>query len=124
MYGVRSLVSTYYTSSSRTTDAISLIQNLFPSQAAFDDTVERSVQSRLDVVRLELCYEYDHQCSDLRIEICSELHCEYDQQVGEFQRELETLTRWAHNSGMRPPLPPSDAEGDTGPDHTTDLGDQ
>ena len=113
VYGVSSSVSTYYASSLASTGATSSRQDMFPSQAAFDDAVERSVQSRLDVVRAEL-----------RSELQSELHREYDQQVGAFRRELETLTRWAHSSGMRPPLPPSDAEGDTGPDHTTGLGDQ
>ena len=53
----------------------------------------------------------------------------YDDQVSAFRRELETLTRRAHSSGMRPPvppshIPPSDTEGDTGPDHTINLGDQ
>ena len=98
---------------------------MFPSQAAFDDTVERPVQSRLDVVRAEL-----------RSELYSELRREYDDQVSVFRRELETLTRWAHTSSMRPPVPPhaspsppshtatSDAEGDLGPDYTTDLADQ
>ena len=95
---------------------------MFPSQAAFDDVVERSVQSRLEVVRAELR-------SELRYELHSELCREYDDQVSAFRCELETLTRWAHSSGMRPPVPPShtppsDAEGDTGLDHTIDLGDQ
>ena len=102
-------MSTYYASSLASTGATSSRQDMFPSQTAFDDAVERSVQSILDVVRAELR---------------SELRREYDDQVSAFRRELETLTRWAHSSGMRPPLPPSDPEGDTGPDHTTDLGDQ
>ena len=50
--------------------------------------------------------------------------------------ELETLTRWAHSFGMRPPVPPhsysspplhtapSDVEGDHCSDHTIDLVDQ
>ena len=108
-------MSTYYASSSRTTGATSSRQDIFPSQGAFDDAVEKSVQSRLDVVRAELY---------------SELRREYDDQVRVFRRELETLTRWAHTSGMRPPVPPHsspsppshtallDAEGDLGPDHT------
>ena len=58
---------------------------MFPSQAAFDEAVERSVQSRIDVVRAELR---------------SELRREYDDQVSAFRRELKTLTRWAHSSSM------------------------
>ena len=109
VHGVGSSVSTYYTSSLGSTGATSSRQDMFSSQAAFDDAVERSIQSRIDVVRAELR---------------SELRHEYDDQVSAFRHELETLMRWAHSSGMRPPLPPSDAEGDTGSDHTTDLGDQ
>ena len=90
---------------------------MFPTQAAFDEAVERSVQSRLHVVRDELR-------SELSSEIRSEMRREYDGQVSAFRCELETLTRWAQISGMRPPLPPSDAEADTGPDDTPDLGDQ
>ena len=113
-------MSTYYTSSSRTIGTTSSMQDLFSSQAAFDDAVKRSVQSRLEIVRAELR---------------SELRREYDEQVSIFQCELETLMRWAHTSGMRPLVPPhsspsppshtapSDAEGDLGPDHTTDLAD-
>ena len=111
VYGVGSSVLTYYTSGSRTTGATSSMQELFPSQATFDDAIERFIQSRLDVVCFEL---YDHQVSDI-------------------QRELETLTTWAHSSGMLPPhsspspashIAPSNAEGDLGPDHTTDFADQ
>ena len=98
-----------FRSSLGSTGATSSMQDMFPSQATFDDAVERSVQSRIDVVRAKLR---------------SELRREYDDQVSAFRHELETLTRWAHSSGMRPPVPLSDAEGDTGPDHTIDLGDQ
>ena len=118
VYGVGSSVSTYYASSLATTGATSSRQDMFPSQSAFDDAVERSVQSRIDVVRAEL-----------RSELQFELRREYEDQVSAFRCELETLMRWAHISGMQPPFPPShtppsDAEGDTGLDHTTDLGDQ
>ena len=114
-------MSTYYASSLRTTSATSSRQDMFPSQATFDDAVERSMESRLDVVRAELRFE---------------LRRKYDDQVSVFQRELETLTRWAHSSGMRPPVPPHsspsppshtaplDAEGNLGPDYTIDLMDQ
>ena len=111
-----------------TTGATSSRHDMFPSQVAFDDAVERSVQSRLDVVRAELR-------SELRSELHSELRREYDDKVSVFRRELETLTRWAHSCGMRPPVPPlspsppshtasSDVEGDIGSDHATDLADQ
>ena len=77
MYGIGLSVSTYYASSLGTTGAISSRQDMFPSQAAFDNAVERSVQSRLDVVQAKL-----------RSELRSELRREYDQQVSAFRREL------------------------------------
>ena len=69
VYGVGFSVSTYYASSLASTGATSSRQDMFPSQAAFDDAVERSVQSRLDIVRAELR---------------SELRREYDDQVSIF----------------------------------------
>ena len=85
MYGVGSLVSTYYASGSRITGATSLMQDLFPSQATFESTVERIVQSRLDIVRSELHREYNEQRS--------ELHREYDEQRSKLRRQYNDQVR-------------------------------